>query len=243
MKAQGDATMRHVIRGLFATALVATVAGCASVGYEGPPLYAYQDGYVDKAEIRYGEGVWETIPCYPRAAYIQPGPNGVMGLAGRTGAPGPAGPAGPAGPDGPAGIKGPTGPQGPTGPAGNRGRRGSVAPDSRWSSVENVQFEFKQAAIQSKCEDKIARLVTWMNDHPRLSIGLDGHVDDTQANDNDPTLSARRVSAVREALVSAGIAPGRISTGEFGARAPLCHDLSDNCRSLNRRVEILAARR
>lgn len=234
--------MKHVIRGVFVTALLAATAGCASLGYEGPPLYAYQDGYVDKTEVQPGRGVWEGMPCYPRAAYIQPGPAGAMGPGGPAGSPGYAGPAGAAGPAGPAGMKGPQGPQGPAGPAGVDGPRGSLAPSGRWSSVENVQFEFQQAAIQSKCADKIAKLVTWMNANPGVAIGLDGHVDDTQANDNDPTLSFRRVTAVRQALITAGIAPSRISSGDFGARAPLCRDSSENCRSLNRRVEVLAAR-
>jgi outer membrane protein OmpA-like peptidoglycan-associated protein len=238
--------MRAVVRGLFATALLAVTAGCASLGYEGPPLYAYQDGYVDKAEIRYGEGVWEGLPCYPRPSYIRTGLAGGSGPGGPAGPAGSMGPAGPAGQGGPAGIKGPQGPAGPTGPAGpagGTGPRGSLAPNGAWSSMENVQFEFKQATIQSKCADKIAKLVTWMNDNPQAAIGLDGHVDDKQANDNDPTLSARRVSAVRQALITAGIAPGRISSGDFGTRAPLCRELSENCRSLNRRVEVLASQR
>jgi outer membrane protein OmpA-like peptidoglycan-associated protein len=105
-----------------------------------------------------------------------------------------------------------------------------------------VQFEFKQAAIQSKCVDKIAKLVSWMNANPQVAVGLDGHVYDAQANDNDPTLSVRRVSAVRQALITAGIAPSRISSGDFGNRVPLCRSATENCRSLNRRVEIFAAR-
>jgi outer membrane protein OmpA-like peptidoglycan-associated protein len=112
-----------------------------------------------------------------------------------------------------------------------------------WSSIENVQFEFKEAVIQAKCADKIAKVVTWMNANPNAAIGLDGHVDDARANDDDPTLSARRVAAVRQALITAGIAPSRISSGNLGTRAPLCRDLSDNCLSLNRRVEILASQR
>jgi OOP family OmpA-OmpF porin len=106
--------------------------------------------------------------------------------------------------------------------------------------MENIQFEFRQAAIQSQCTDKIAKLAAWMNEHPQVVIGLDGHVDDIMANDNDPTLSARRVEAVRGALIAAGITPGRISTGDFGARAPVCRDATDACLALNRRVEVLA---
>lgn len=232
--------MGAVVRGFFGIALLASVAGCSTVGYVGPNLYASADGYVDKAEVRHGEGVWEGLPCNPRPSYIQAGPAGAMGPGGPAGI---AGVAGPAGPAGPVGIQGPQGPQGPAGASGRTGPRSFIAPDGSWSSVDNVQFEFKQAAIQSKCADKIAKLVAWMNANPQVAIGLDGHVDDARANDYDPTLSRERVSAVRHALITAGIAPSRISSGDFGARAPLCQDASENCHSLNRRVEILAALR
>jgi len=107
--------------------------------------------------------------------------------------------------------------------------------------MENVQFESGRAEIQAKCADKIAKLAAWMNENRQVGIALDGHVDDTKANDNDPTLGGRRVSAVRGALIAAGIAPGRISAGTFGAREPVCRDATDECLALNRRVEVLGA--
>ena len=112
--------MRYVIRGFFVTALLAAVAGCGTVGYNGPNLYASGDGYVDKAEVRYGQGVWEGLPCNPRPSYIQAGPAGAMGPGGPAGSPGLAGPAGPAG------ITGPQGPQGPPGPCRTDGRLGTA---------------------------------------------------------------------------------------------------------------------
>jgi outer membrane protein OmpA-like peptidoglycan-associated protein len=112
-----------------------------------------------------------------------------------------------------------------------------------WSQMENVQFESGRAEIQSKCEDKIAKLALWMNENRQAVIGLDGHADDARANDNDPTLSARRVQAVRGALIAAGIAADRISAGAFGVRGPVCREATEACLALNRRVEILAARR
>ena len=229
--------MRYVMRAFFVTALSAAVAGCASFGYEGPPLYASPEGYVDKAEVAPGLGVWDGLPCYPRASYIVAGPPGPMGPAGAVG---PMGPAGSAGPPGPAVTSGPQGPMGPAGPAGAPGPTSALPSDGSWRSVENVQFEFKQAAIQTQCNDKLAKLVTWINANPKVVIGLDGHSDDPQANDNDPTLGPRRVAAVRQALIAAGVAPGRISIGDFGKRQPLCQPFTDNCRALNRRVEILA---
>jgi outer membrane protein OmpA-like peptidoglycan-associated protein len=53
-----------------------------------------------------------------------------------------------------------------------------------------------------------------MKENPTVSLALDGHSDDARANDYDATLGARRVKAVRGALVAAGIAPGRISDRE-----------------------------
>lgn len=218
--------MRHVTRGFFVTVLLVAAAGCASVGYDGPPnMYAYKDGYVEIPGF--------SSPCNPNPRYVLPGPPGLAGP------PGPAGSVGPSGPVGPAGLQGPAGSPGPQGPAGPHGPPG---PLGKWSPLETIQFEPMRADIQPKCADKIAKLAAWMNENRQVVIGLDGHVDDTNANDNDPALSARRVHAVRGALIAAGIAPSRISAGAVGAREPVCRDATDACLALNRRVEILAAR-
>ena len=235
MDPQGDATMRQIMRGVFVPVLLVAAAGCASVGYDGPPnMYAFRDGYVEMPG--------RNSLCNPNPGYVWPGPPGSAGAAGRVGPAGPAGgvgPAGPSGPAGPAGAPGLQGPQGPQGPAGPRGQQGAIG---KWTSMENVQFESGRAEIQAKCADKIAKLAAWMNENRQVAIALDGHVDDTKANDNDPTLGGRRVSAVRGALIAAGIAPGRISAGTFGAREPVCRDATDECLALNRRGGGLGAR-
>ena len=197
--------MRQIMRGVFVPVLLVAAAGCASVGYDGPPnMYAFRDGYVEMPGT--------SSLCKPNPGYVSPGPAGPPGLQG---------------------------PQGPQGPAGPRGQQGAIG---KWTSMENVQFESGRAEIQAKCADKIAKLAAWMNENRQVAIALDGHVDDTKANDNDPTLGGRRVSAVRGALIAAGIAPGRISAGTFGAREPVCRDATDECLALNRRVEVLGAR-
>lgn len=116
-------------------------------------------------------------------------------------------------------------------------------PSGTWTSVDNVNFEFKSAGIQAKCAEKIANLASWMKDNEPVVIALDGHANDTWANDSNQVLSARRVEAVRSALIAEGVAPSRISAGTFGARGPVCRESTETCRELNRRVEILASRR
>ena len=242
--------MRQIMmRGFLASALLAAAAGCSSIGYDGPraELFAHGAGYVEIPGY--------DLPCYPSARYFLPGPVGPAGPGGRIGSAGPAGPVGPTGPAGVQGVAGIQGPAGPTGPAGMQGSagmrgmmgvvgvRGQQGVAATWSWMENVQFEPGRADIQSKCADKIAKLASWMNENRQAVIGLDGHGDDARANDNDPTLSARRVQAVRGALISAGIAAERISAGAFGARQPVCRDATDACLALNRRVEVLATNR
>lgn len=113
-------------------ALAIAAAGCASttsprLGYGGPPpLYEYQDGYVEDQSLHgplptYAHGT--AIPGSQRYSWIPGSPEwyvfgGPEGPAGNPGPPGPQGPAGIAGVPGPIGPAGVAGDPGPTGPAG-----------------------------------------------------------------------------------------------------------------------------
>jgi hypothetical protein len=182
------------MRGFLVTALLATVAGCASLGYEGrgctPTRMLRRHGGGPLRRGRLGR------TSVLSATIVRPhryGGRDATGWAGRvTRLARPRGTGGSGWSAGIKGLQGPTGPTVPTGPTGGRAPRGSLGPSGTWSSPENVQFEFKEGAIQSKCADKIPKIVTWMTANPHVAIGLDGHVDDAQANDNDPTLSAAR---------------------------------------------------
>ena len=209
------------------------------------------------------------VPCHPKARYIwiagPPGPPGPPGAAGPAGPPGAAGVIGPggmgpggvpaAGPPGPAGPAGPPGPPGPRGPAGTTGPAGgrptssladtqiaSVPPPvESWHSAEDISFQRNKVEIQSKCEEKIARVATWAHDHPMGVIALDAHSDQSWlfTGETDPKLHARRIQSVREALVASGVAPERILVAAVGERRPLCRQATPQCRELNRRVEVL----
>ena len=111
---------------------------------------------------------------------------------------------------------------------------------SSWQPLENIQFATRQASISDNCENKIAKLVAWLQANPSVDVGLDGHADQADRENHD--LADRRVEAVRAALITAGIDPARIEVGTFGDRAPACTEATDLCRAMNRRVELLVAR-
>jgi K(+)-stimulated pyrophosphate-energized sodium pump len=87
------------------------------------------------------------------------------------------------------------------------------------------------------CTDKIQRLVTWLQANPILQVGLDGHA--TEAQVEERPLSPGRVQVVRAVLIERGVDSSRIHIGDFGERHPVCTVSTEQCRGLNRRIEVL----
>lgn len=156
-----------------------------------------------------------------------PGPPGPGGAPGAAGTPGRPGPAGPAGPPGPAGGPGPAGPVGPTGPPGK----------TSWVPAEDIHFAVGSTQMLAHCTDKIEHLVAWLGANPIVQVGLDGHA--AEAQPAERALAPGRVQVVRAVLIEHGVDPHRIHIGEFGERQPVCTVSTEQCRSLNRRIEVL----
>lgn len=130
--------LRYLMTGFMAAAVGIVAAGCSSTtsttpqfGYAGPPpLFSYQDGYVEDQTATGPVPTWalgtnvpgsrrySRFPGVTEEWYTFAGPSGPagkpgpMGPAGLAGLPGPVGPAGPAGPVGLTGLQGPQGERG-----------------------------------------------------------------------------------------------------------------------------------
>ena len=179
------------------------------------------------------------------------GPPGIAGPAGPPGSPGPPGPAGapgPSGPVGPPGVAGPpggigssgvaglAGPQGPTGPAGAEGPRGA---DAVWQSFADILFDFDRSEIRPNEANKITDVAAYLQKNPAVQLGLDGFADPRGTNKYNLALSGRRVNAVREALVKAGVPREKITIAAFGEERPKCSEETEACWQRDRRVEVL----
>jgi outer membrane protein OmpA-like peptidoglycan-associated protein len=218
--------IRHALIGVSGVAVLMATSGCgARFGYDGPPLYAWQDGYVENVD-KYGQAI-----CSPpvRALKAPIGPTGPVGPPGPAGMPSTIpGPPGPPGAPGPPGLSPAPGPPGPSGP------RGST--DGLLYS--SVHFEAQTAVILERCTDKIAHLVTWLNEHPQAALSLRGFLDQREAQRQDAALREQRAAAVRATLIRAGIAPDRIQAATGGESTLLCSDSTETCLAMNRRVEV-----
>lgn len=152
------------------------------------------------------------------------GPTGATGIAGLTGAQGSttAGFAGPAGP---------SGPRGPQGATGEIGAQGPVADVSCWTSYREFWFQTDSAVIQDSEKYKLNEIAAYMNRNPSLSIGIDGSIIAGGSDVHNQNLADRRVTAIRDGLVSAGVPSHKISVGAYG----------DTAQRRDRRVEVLFA--
>jgi len=154
--------------------------------------------------------------------------------------PGPMGLAGPGGPQGPAG------PAGPPGPPGGPGQQGAaaVAPapvvrevPKEWQQFSNVTFDLDKAAIRSDERDKIKAVADFMQQNPKMELGLAGYTDPQGSNPHNQKLSDQRAQAVTEALVQAGVPKDRVRAAGLASRERNCTQNTEECYAQNRRVE------
>lgn len=144
-----------------------------------------------------------------------------------------------AGATGPAGPIGPAGPMGAQGPAGAAGSQAQASAAKPWSSFKDFSFSFDQSAIRSNETSHITDIAAYMKQNPTAQVGIDGHTDPRGTDAYNQSLSERRVNAIREALVAAGVADGRIKAGAFGESQPKCNESTEACWQADRRVEVL----
>ncbi len=97
------------------------------------------------------------------------------------------------------------------------------------------------AAVQPECEKKIQLVAEWALQHPDERLVLQGFVDQRERLAGDAGLAYARAGAVRNALISAGVHPGRIDLAGGDGLEAVCHNGTERCRELSRRVEVRPA--
>jgi len=134
---------------------------------------------------------------------------GVEGVNGETGAQGyaMAGRAGAAGPSGDVGA------QGPTGPTGARGQAGIVG---RWTAYRDFTFYGDQADLQPSDVTMVNEIAGYMAQNPSLQIGIDGSTAPNGVPPTNQNLNDRRVDALHDALLKAGVPASKMQMGAFG---------------------------
>jgi len=106
-------------------------------------------------------------------------------------------------------------------------------------TLREVLFETDEYALKAGAHADLDRLADFLKQYEERDVRIQGHTDSTGDESYNRELSQQRANAVKEYLVSQGIAPQRIATLGRGEAMPIANNDSSAGRQLNRRVEIL----
>jgi len=112
---------------------------------------------------------------------------------------------------------------------------GAAAPPAAFKAVH---FASDRSEIPAAEMVNIATVANYMKQHAGVFVRLDGHADPRGTDAYNVTLSQRRVDAVRDALVQAGVPAERITTVASGEGRPVCTQQTEECLQAQRRVEV-----
>ncbi len=109
---------------------------------------------------------------------------------------------------------------------------------------ESVYFETNQAVIKAESFPLLDEIADILQAHPELTkIRIEGHTDSRGKNSDNLTLSQNRANAVRDYLVSKGVAVGRLESIGYGETKPLVKAENEAAWSQNRRVDFFVTER
>jgi OOP family OmpA-OmpF porin len=129
------------------------------------------------------------------------------------------------------------------GPASNQGcplkqKQLVVITAERLEIKDSVYFDLGKSTIQKRSWPLLNQVASILQNHPDIPlIRVEGHTDSTGSADFNRTLSQDRAGAVRDYLVSRGVAPERLAAQGYGPDRPIAPNATSKGRALNRRVE------
>ena len=98
-----------------------------------------------------------------------------------------------------------------------------------------VFFELDQSELMPAGQATLQRNAEWMQRWSTTTVLVEGHCDERGTNEYNLALGERRAAAVRDYLMSLGVAAGRIQTTSRGEESPFCNDSTEGCWAQNRR--------
>ncbi|HLI75997.1 MAG TPA: OmpA family protein [Acidobacteriaceae bacterium] len=122
-------------------------------------------------------------------------------------------------------------------------KEGDMGSDAAFhAAVQDVFFDYDSYDVRADAENNIATAARYLNAHPAIKVLIGGYCDDRGSAEFNITLGENRANAARDALVSAGVAPGRIRVVSYGKERQFCTEETESCWQQNRRAQFMIDR-
>jgi peptidoglycan-associated lipoprotein len=100
--------------------------------------------------------------------------------------------------------------------------------------LADVFFGYDQTNLTDEARASLAKNMEWLKRWTSTKVMVEGHADSRGTNEYNLALGERRAAAVREYLVSLGLAADRITVVSKGEEQPFCSEENETCWQQNR---------
>lgn len=115
----------------------------------------------------------------------------------------------------------------------------SIAPGSLKDFEVNVGdrvfFDFDKSDLSADARATLDRQAKWLSTYSNVTLSVEGHADERGTREYNLALGERRANAVKNYLVSSGVAAGRLSTISYGKERPAVVGSNEAAWAQNRR--------
>jgi peptidoglycan-associated lipoprotein len=108
--------------------------------------------------------------------------------------------------------------------------------------VQDAYFDLDKADIRSDARAALAKTADFLRNYPQVKVVIEGHCDERGSTEYNLALGDRRAAAVKQYMVSLGIAADRMSTVSYGKEKPFCMESNEACWQQNRRGHFVMAK-
>lgn len=105
--------------------------------------------------------------------------------------------------------------------------------------LKDVHFAFDSYELDDEARAILRENADWLQDRSREKVEIEGHCDERGTVEYNLALGAKRARAVKDYLVSLGIAADRMTTISYGEELPLCAEHNEECWAKNRRAHFV----
>jgi peptidoglycan-associated lipoprotein len=98
-----------------------------------------------------------------------------------------------------------------------------------------VQFDFDSSVLTEPARGTLAKAAGFLKQRMSVRVRVEGHADERGTNEYNLALGERRANAVRDYLISLGVAADRLQVLSKGEEEPFCRESDESCWAQNRR--------
>jgi peptidoglycan-associated lipoprotein len=104
-------------------------------------------------------------------------------------------------------------------------------------NVPDVFFDYDSFDLRPDAQTAASSAASYLTAHPSIRVVIGGYCDDRGSAEYNLALGENRANAAKSALVTAGVAPGRIRVVSYGKEKQFCSEESESCWQQNRRAQ------